>query len=138
VSKRGPSPLPADSEKREAKYMQGYSHQHDKSLSSNDEPQASVALPIKCDVVTDILGRMYQNNPPSLVPDAPEEEPIDEATLIEQRRKRREAIKAKYRGSGTPLLVQALQLADKSGQSTPGQDTTLSTASSKQRPKASV
>jgi serine/threonine-protein kinase PRP4 len=46
--------------------------------------------------------------------------PLDEATLIEQRRKRREAIKAKYRGSATPLLVQALQLGDKSGDSTPG------------------
>lgn len=33
---------------------------------------------------------------------------VDEATLIEQRRKRREAIKAKHRGPGTPLLVQAL------------------------------
>ncbi|KAB8291317.1 hypothetical protein EYC80_010001 [Monilinia laxa] len=54
-------------------------------------------------------------------PEAPEEEQVDEATLIEQRRKRREAIKAKYRGSGTPLLVQALHLGDKSGASTPGQ-----------------
>ncbi|KAH8808132.1 kinase-like domain-containing protein [Xylogone sp. PMI_703] len=53
--------------------------------------------------------------------EAQEEEPVDEATLIEQRRKRREAIKAKYRGSATPLLVQALHLGDKSGQSTPGQ-----------------
>ena len=52
--------------------------------------------------------------------EAPEPEPLDEAALIEQRRKRREAIKAKYRGSATPLLVQALQLGDKSGQSTPG------------------
>ena len=41
--------------------------------------------------------------------------------MIEERRKRREAIKAKYRGSATPLLVQALQLGDKSGHSTPGQ-----------------
>lgn len=31
-------------------------------------------------------------------------EPIDEAKLIEERRKRREAIKAKYRGQSTPLL----------------------------------
>ncbi|KAJ5047202.1 uncharacterized protein L3040_003043 [Drepanopeziza brunnea f. sp. 'multigermtubi'] len=38
-----------------------------------------------------------------------EEEPVDEEALIEQRRKRREAIKAKYRGSATPLLVQALE-----------------------------
>ena len=55
------------------------------------------------------------------ITDGPEEEPLDEAALIEQRRKRREAIKAKYRGSATPLLVQALQLGDKSGESTPGQ-----------------
>lgn len=33
---------------------------------------------------------------------------MDEATLIEQRRKRREAIKAKYRDQAAPLLVQAL------------------------------
>jgi serine/threonine-protein kinase PRP4 len=53
--------------------------------------------------------------------EAPEEEPLDEEALIEQRRKRREAIKAKYRGSATPLLVQALQLGDKTGDSTPSQ-----------------
>jgi serine/threonine-protein kinase PRP4 len=63
--------------------------------------------------------------------EAPEEEPLDEEALIEQRRKRREAIKAKYRGSATPLLVQALQLGDKTGDSTPSQqdDTTPSARS---------
>ena len=35
-------------------------------------------------------------------------QPVDEAVLIEERRKRREAIKAKHRGQATPLLVQAL------------------------------
>ncbi|MCJ1385322.1 U4/U6 small nuclear ribonucleoprotein prp4 [Xylographa soralifera] len=35
-------------------------------------------------------------------------QPLDEASLIEERRKRREAIKAKHRGQATPLLVQAL------------------------------
>ena len=35
-------------------------------------------------------------------------QPVDEATLIEERRKRREAIKARHRGQVTPLLVQAL------------------------------
>ena len=51
-------------------------------------------------------------------PEEPEFEPelLDEDALIEQRRKRREAIKAKYRGSAPPLLVQALQLGDKLGQ----------------------
>lgn len=32
-------------------------------------------------------------------------QPLDEATLIEERRKRREAIKAKHRGQTTPMLV---------------------------------
>lgn len=35
---------------------------------------------------------------------------VDEAALIEERRKRREALKAKYRNQETPLLVQALHL----------------------------
>ncbi|EHL00879.1 putative Serine/threonine-protein kinase prp4 [Glarea lozoyensis 74030] len=51
-----------------------------------------------------------------------EEETLDEATLIEQRRKRREAIKAKYRGAATPLLVQALHIGDKTGDSTPARE----------------
>ncbi|KAF2145185.1 uncharacterized protein K452DRAFT_284574 [Aplosporella prunicola CBS 121167] len=48
-----------------------------------------------------------------------ETEPVDEAALIEERRKRREAIKAKYKGQSTPLLVQALQLGSDSAPSTP-------------------
>ena len=39
------------------------------------------------------------------------EEPVDEATLIEERRKKREAIKAKFRGT-TPLLATALGIKD--------------------------
>ena len=35
--------------------------------------------------------------------------PKDESVSIEERRKRREAIKAKYKSQATPLLVQALQ-----------------------------
>lgn len=42
-------------------------------------------------------------------------EPVDEAALIEQRRRRREAIKAKYRGQATPLLVHALQIGSETG-----------------------
>ena len=40
---------------------------------------------------------------------------IDETLSIEERRKRREAIKAKYKGQATPLLVQALQLGSAPG-----------------------
>jgi serine/threonine-protein kinase PRP4 len=58
---------------------------------------------------------------PNVVEITEETEPLDEAALIEQRRKRREAIKAKYKGAATPMLVQALQLEDKSRSGTPGQ-----------------
>ena len=43
----------------------------------------------------------------SIIVDTP---PLDEAALIEARRKKREAIKAKYKGQETPMLVQALAL----------------------------
>lgn len=54
------------------------------------------------------------------------EEPVDEASLIEERRKKREAIKAKYRGQATPLLVSALGLdstpnSPAEGSATPGE-----------------
>lgn len=45
--------------------------------------------------------------------------PMDEAALIEERRKRREAIKARHRGQATPLLVQALALDKKSAPKSP-------------------
>ncbi|KAF3918312.1 hypothetical protein ABW21_db0205315 [Orbilia brochopaga] len=37
-------------------------------------------------------------------------QPVDEAAILEERRKRREAIKAKYKGQATPLSVSALAL----------------------------
>ena len=45
--------------------------------------------------------------------------PADEATLIEERRKRREAIKARHRGQATPFSVQGLALDATSAPSTP-------------------
>ena len=36
--------------------------------------------------------------------------PTDEITLIEERRKRREAIKARHRGQATPLIVRSMAL----------------------------
>ncbi|TGO70227.1 hypothetical protein BOTNAR_0002g00110 [Botryotinia narcissicola] len=101
VSNRGKGPLPTDNSRHEAKTTQGQLQQH---KHQRDESEMDISTPAE-----------EASN------EVPEEEPIDEATLIEQRRKRREAIKAKYRGSGTPLLVQALHLGDKSGGSTPGQ-----------------
>lgn len=103
VSNRGQSPLPADNARQEAKTTQGYSQQNGYQ-SHNGVKNEKEFKPVETPAI-----------------EVPEEEPIDEAALIEQRRKRRQAIKDKYRGSATPLLVQALQLGDKSGESTPGQ-----------------
>ena len=44
---------------------------------------------------------------------------VDEATLIEERRKKREAIKAKHRGQATPMQLQVLALDNQSAPSTP-------------------
>ncbi|KAL5338716.1 kinase-like domain-containing protein [Aspergillus crustosus] len=47
-------------------------------------------------------------------------EPLDEAAQLEARRKRREAIKAKYKAQATPLRIQALHIG--------GSDSTLGTS----------
>ena len=46
-------------------------------------------------------------------------QPADEITLIEERRKRREAIKARHRGQATPLFVRSMALPATSVPSTP-------------------
>lgn len=46
---------------------------------------------------------------------------MDEATALEARRKRREAIRAKYRSQATPLHLKALNVPDgETDSSTPG------------------
>jgi len=50
-------------------------------------------------------------------------EPVDEAARLEARRKRREAIRAKYRSQATPLRLQALQLGQETDSSSPSVDT---------------
>lgn len=53
-------------------------------------------------------------------------EPVDEASRLEERRRRREAIRAKYRGQATPLRLQALQAgAEREFSSTPSIDASV-------------
>lgn len=52
------------------------------------------------------------------LPEEPAIQVLDEAALIEERRKRREVIKNKYRGQATPLLVQALHVGSDGGSPT--------------------
>ncbi|KAE8146542.1 kinase-like domain-containing protein [Aspergillus avenaceus] len=56
-------------------------------------------------------------------PEGPQSaEPVDEAAQLEARRKKREAIRAKYRGQATPLRLQALHIASDRDSSTPSTD----------------
>jgi serine/threonine-protein kinase PRP4 len=121
VSKRGHSPLPTGNTRQEAKSAQGYLQQSfDKSSNNNDVAKYGLSPYFENNSLTRTRKSVAFAN--ASEKEVAEEEPLDEATLIEQRRKRREAIKAKYRGAATPLLVQALQLGDKTGDSTPTRD----------------
>lgn len=67
------------------------------------------------------------------------EEPVDEDKLIEERRKKREALKAKLRGQGTPALATALGLNASSHDestvsTTPGNDSLVSTPGENKSP----
>ncbi|OBU01608.1 U4/U6 small nuclear ribonucleoprotein prp4 [Pseudogymnoascus verrucosus] len=94
VSKRADGRMPTDLSNGEAKFVQGYSQKRGDSYKGERDIERS--------------------HPPAEEPPS-DTEPLDEAALIEQRRKRREAIKAKYKGSATatPLMVQALQIGDR-------------------------
>lgn len=63
---------------------------------------------------------------------------VDEATQIEERRKRREALKAKLGSQPNPLLAQALNSSTNSGPSTPKLDVLDSPRSGKQSSKVST
>lgn len=54
-------------------------------------------------------------------------EPLDEAAQLEARRKKREAIRAKYRSQATPMRLQALHIGAETDSSTPSADTGTTT-----------
>ncbi|KAH0128193.1 kinase-like protein, partial [Aureobasidium melanogenum] len=70
----------------------------EKRQRNNKSPSPAQNLPAK-------------EKPAPVIPDVPEEPPVDEAKLIEERRKRREALRAKHRAQPQPLLQQALHVA---------------------------
>ena len=61
--------------------------------------------------------------PPSEGQGQEQAEPLDESARLEARRKRREAIKAKYRGQATPLRIQALHTSAEADSGVPNADT---------------
>ncbi|KAG5287577.1 serine/threonine-protein kinase prp4 [Histoplasma capsulatum G186AR] len=90
VSDRGKNPGDARKERQQAESRENQMQQSSSTVAASDNTPAS------------------RNGDDDYVNGLPPE-PVDEATLIEQRRKRREAIKAKYRDQSTPLLVKVLQ-----------------------------
>ncbi|KAL9602320.1 MAG: hypothetical protein Q9219_001886 [cf. Caloplaca sp. 3 TL-2023] len=113
VSDRGQSPVATASSRHKAEIRHDQKHHHGNAGTGGDQSAAESAGVDRAET-------------------QPSEQPLlDEATLIEQRRKRREAIKAKHRGQATPLLVQSLALDSKSAPESPGP-----AADHDERPKA--
>ncbi|KAI9704332.1 MAG: U4/U6 small nuclear ribonucleoprotein prp4 [Candelina mexicana] len=110
VSERGKLPVPTENSRQEAEPKDGDFKQETPlpDVGKPQEPSRTTA--------NDAEAQQNKSADPIAAPS------VDEATLIEERRKRREAIKAKYKGQATPLLVQALQLGNNSGLSTPKVD----------------
>ncbi|KAI9815343.1 MAG: U4/U6 small nuclear ribonucleoprotein prp4 [Pycnora praestabilis] len=117
VSERGDLPVPTVKSKREAEIWSNGRQQNHSAGKTGKRADANSHN------TTELHTKAKKE-----ISNAP---PVDEASLIEERRKRREAIKAKYRGQNTPLLVQALQLGNDSGVASPKPDTSgsLSTRS---------
>ncbi|KAL8809785.1 MAG: hypothetical protein Q9200_003121 [Gallowayella weberi] len=115
VSDRGHSPVATASFKHKAETNHEQKHAGERLTANQDQFTAKY--------VRHLLKMRYIDRGPYSDPkvidfaylgterEQQSKEPIlDEAALIEERRKRREAIKARYRGQATPLSVQALAL----------------------------
>ncbi len=123
VSDRGRSPVATAHLRQEAEFRNDQTQHLDKSAEQYNGSTAKYVHPPVCLHATDI-----SNNSSSIPEDAAGDKEtmqpattqlIDEAALIEERRKRREAIKARYRGQATPMLVQALEIGNQSGSPAP-------------------
>ena len=117
MSNGGDKALPADTKSRHAKNIQGSSQQLDDS-SRNGTNTEKWVTDIHLDGQTLTMARTPIEAP------EPVDEQLDEAALIEQRRKRRAAVLAKHSRGATPLLVQALQIGDKATSETPNRSET--------------
>ncbi|KAL8678538.1 MAG: hypothetical protein Q9186_005118 [Xanthomendoza sp. 1 TL-2023] len=95
VSDRGKSPVATASSKHKAEINHEQKHNGGRPVANEDRLTANDPQAI------DFATQREQQ---------PKQPVLDEAALIEERRKRREAIKARHRGQANPLLVQALAL----------------------------
>lgn len=105
-----------DSHKRPYSHRDDY-HQHDRlphdrhSTHSRHNPEPPEKRQRSNRSSSPAHRATIQQQSVPVVPDVPEEPPVDEAKLIEERRKRREALRAKHRAQPQPLLQQVLHVA---------------------------
>ncbi|KIX03030.1 uncharacterized protein Z518_06580 [Rhinocladiella mackenziei CBS 650.93] len=103
--------------------------------SSNAQPGAKTAAQVPSKDTADAPNVVQTESITDENEDPPK--PVDEAALIEERRKRREAIKNKYRGQAPPLLVQALHLGAESNPASPAPDGVSSAPRRSESPSSS-
>ena len=122
VSDRGHSPVAAAQLKREAETRPNQIQRIDTPTGKQSDLPAeyvqSAQLPHFADGRNDSFTENDGTNVERIT-QPKSRKPADEATMIEERRKRREAIKARHKGQATPLLVQALALDTTTAPSTP-------------------
>ena len=96
------------------------------------QPLIPMLIGVWIDFCRDPLTGLTSFSSMNEIPESQEEhipsEPVDEAAQLEARRKRREAIRAKYRGQATPMRLQALHIGSSRDSSTPSVDTAASTS----------
>ena len=113
VSDRGYPPVAAVHERQEAEFRNNQTQRTDQTAGSRSQPTAKYVLLSCQSQVSDSITSNHDLTTKSTIEgdrDSARSNPVNEATLIEERRKRREAIKAKHRGQATPTLVASLAL----------------------------
>ncbi len=127
VSDRGQGPVAAARAVREAEIKFNQKQHNGSSSRDSDQPRAE-CVPLLRKVssakVSCISPTAENDTQPEEVALPTNGQVLDDAALIEERRKRREAIKAKHRGQATPMQLQALALDSKSVPPTPMADVT--------------
>ncbi|KAI9372680.1 kinase-like domain-containing protein [Aspergillus egyptiacus] len=114
VSERGTTPAVAQDSRQDAETQknQVQAASSDAPSSGDDRYVEPALLWVKfTDFSVSVNGQADENVEPI--------EPVDEAAQLEARRKRREAIRAKYKTQATPLRIQALHLGDERDSTTP-------------------
>ena len=113
VSDRGHSPVAAVKVKQEAEFRNNQTHPLGKSAGQRSDSAAGCVRSSLDSQVTHNLSHSYDISATVGAEESMHITPLphlDEVAMIEERRKKREAIKAKHRGQATPTLVASLEL----------------------------